>query len=83
MPQEPLSLEAGVQRKVISLIETGQNQPTISTITPLARALNLKAAERVAAAQREGQAPPRRGARRPSDPDCSVEAASIPYRSDI
>ncbi len=30
MSQEQLGLESGVQRNFISLIETGQNQPTIA-----------------------------------------------------
>lgn len=53
MSQEQLGLEAGVQRNFISLIETGQNQPTLSTIAKLARALGLKASELVAYAERE------------------------------
>lgn len=53
MSQEQLGLEAGVQRNFISLIETGQNQPTINTITRLARALGMKASELVAEAERE------------------------------
>ena len=36
----------------ISLIETGQNQPTIGTISKLARALGMKASELVAEAER-------------------------------
>ncbi|MBK7282260.1 MAG: helix-turn-helix transcriptional regulator [Burkholderiales bacterium] len=40
--QEQLGLESGVQRNFISLIETGQNKPTITTIFKLASALNLK-----------------------------------------
>jgi len=55
MSQESLALEAGVQRNFISLIETGQNQPTISTIVKLARALGIKASELVAEAERESQ----------------------------
>jgi len=51
MSQERLGLEAGVQRNFVSLIETGQNQPTIGTICKLARALGLKASELVAAAE--------------------------------
>ncbi|MBL8343960.1 MAG: helix-turn-helix transcriptional regulator [Rubrivivax sp.] len=51
MSQERLALEAGVQRNFISLIETGQNQPTIGTIYKLARALGMKASELVAAAE--------------------------------
>ena len=42
LSQEQLGLESGVQRNFISLIETGQNQPTISTIFKLAAALSIK-----------------------------------------
>lgn len=52
MSQEQLGLESGVQRNYISLIETGQNQPTIGTIVKLARALGMKASELVAEAER-------------------------------
>ena len=52
LSQERLGLEAGVQRNFISLIETGQNQPTISTIAKLARALGMKASQLVAEAER-------------------------------
>jgi transcriptional regulator with XRE-family HTH domain len=55
LTQEELGLEAGVQRNFISLIETGQNQPTLNTISKLARALNLKASELVAEAERRKQ----------------------------
>lgn len=51
LSQEQLGLNAGVQRNFISLIELGQNQPTISTIAKLARALGMKASELVAAAE--------------------------------
>ena len=54
LSQEQLGLEAEVQRNFISLIELGHNQPTISTVAKLARALGLKASELVAAAEREG-----------------------------
>lgn len=54
MSQEQLGLEAGVQRNFISLIELGQNQPTIGTISKLARALDMKASELVAEAENEG-----------------------------
>jgi transcriptional regulator with XRE-family HTH domain len=54
MSQERLGLEAGVQRNFISLIETGQNQPTITTIAKLARALGMRASELVAEAERQG-----------------------------
>lgn len=52
LSQEQLGLEADVQRNFISLIETGQNQPTINTIAKLARALGMKASELVAEAER-------------------------------
>lgn len=42
LSQEQLGLESGVQRNFISLIETGQNQPTITTLFRLAHALKLK-----------------------------------------
>lgn len=57
MTQEQLALEAGVQRNFISLIETGQNQPTISTIVKLARALGMRASELVAEAERSAPRP--------------------------
>lgn len=52
LTQEQLGLEAGVQRNFISLIENGQNQPTISTISRLARALGIKASQLVAEAEK-------------------------------
>jgi len=55
LSQEQLGLEAGVQRNFISLIELGQNQPTITTISKLARALGMLASELVAEAEREAQ----------------------------
>jgi transcriptional regulator with XRE-family HTH domain len=47
LSQEQLGLESGVQRNFISLIETGQNQPTITTIFKLAAALNIKPSQLV------------------------------------
>jgi len=60
LSQEQLGLEAEVQRNFISLIELGHNQPTITTVAKLARALGLKASELIAEAEREGQAGPKR-----------------------
>lgn len=60
LTQEQLGLESGVQRNFISLIETGQNQPTIGTIARLARALGMRASELVAEAEREVQSRRRR-----------------------
>ena len=42
MSQEQLGLESGVQRNFISLIETGQNQPSVTTVFRLAAALKIK-----------------------------------------
>ena len=53
LSQEKLGLESEVQRNFVSLVETGQNQPTITTIFKLARALGLKPSELVAEAERE------------------------------
>jgi transcriptional regulator with XRE-family HTH domain len=52
LSQEQLGLESGVQRNFISLIELGQNQPTLNTLCKLARALGMKASELVAEAER-------------------------------
>jgi DNA-binding XRE family transcriptional regulator len=52
LSQKQLGLESGVQRNFISLIETGQNQPTITTIFKLALALNLKPSKLVAEAEK-------------------------------
>ena len=57
LTQEQLALESGVQRNFISLIETGQNRPTIGTIARLARALGMRASELVAEAEREAGTP--------------------------
>lgn len=52
LSQEQLGLDAGVQRNFISLIETGQNQPTIGTIFKLAVALDVKPSKMVAEAEK-------------------------------
>jgi len=52
LSQEQLGLESGVQRNFISLIETGQNQPTIGTIFRLATALGVKPSKMVADAEK-------------------------------
>ena len=52
LSQEQLGLESGVQRNFISLIETGQNQPTITTIFKLAEALDVKASKLIAEVER-------------------------------
>ena len=52
LSQEKLGLDSGVQRNFISLIETGQNQPTIGTIFRLATALGVKPSKMVADAEK-------------------------------
>ena len=59
LTQERLGLDSGVQRNFISLIETGQNQPSITTIFKLAGALRIPASELVAQAEREMQPRPK------------------------
>lgn len=40
--QENLAFEAGIERNYVSLIELGRNQPTISVIFKLAKALDIE-----------------------------------------
>ena len=47
LTQEQLGLEAGVRRTFVSLLELGEQQPTLTTIMKLAEALNISAAEMV------------------------------------
>lgn len=71
LSQEDLALEAGLQRNFVSLIERGENQPTITTIGRLATALRISASGLVAAAeefletpkQPRRATPPRRSAK--------------------
>jgi transcriptional regulator with XRE-family HTH domain len=53
LTQETLGLEADVQRNFISLIELGQNQPTITTIFRLASALGVKPSKMLELVQAE------------------------------
>jgi transcriptional regulator with XRE-family HTH domain len=41
LTQEQLGLDADVRRTYVSLMELGQNQPTITTIFKLSTALNI------------------------------------------
>ncbi len=52
LSQEQLGLEADLQRNFISLIETGQNQPTVTTIFKLANALGIKPSKLMAQAEK-------------------------------
>jgi transcriptional regulator with XRE-family HTH domain len=51
LSQEALAFAAGVERNFVSRIETGSSQPTITTIERLAKALDMRASELVAAAE--------------------------------
>lgn len=42
LTQEQLGLEAGVRRTFVSVLELGEQQPTLTTITKLANALGKK-----------------------------------------
>ncbi len=52
LTQEQLGLEAGVRRTFVSLLELGEQQPTLTTIVKLADALNIKPSELVARAEK-------------------------------
>lgn len=45
LTQEGLGFEADLRRTYISILELGQQQPTLTTILKLAHALNLTASE--------------------------------------
>ena len=53
LSQEALALEADLQRNYISLIELGINQPTITTIFKLAKALKIKPNELIGLVEQE------------------------------
>lgn len=48
LTQEQLGLEAGVRRTFVSLLELGEQQPTLTTIIKLAEALNTTPSELIA-----------------------------------
>ena len=52
LTQEQLGLEAGVRRTFVSLLELGEQQPTLTTIVKLADALNIKPSDLVARAEK-------------------------------
>ena len=53
LTQEQLGLEADLRRTYVSILELGQQQPTLATILKLARALKLPAAEFVSGVEAE------------------------------
>lgn len=48
LTQEQLGLEADLRRTFVSLLELGEQQPTLTTIVKLACALNIKPSDLVA-----------------------------------
>lgn len=56
LSQEKLALEAGLQRNYISLLELGQNQPTITTLFKLAVVLAIEPEQIVEAVRMEAEA---------------------------
>lgn len=56
LSQEKLALEAGLQRNYISLLELGQNQPTITTLFKLAVVLAIEPEQIVEAVRIEAEA---------------------------
>lgn len=53
LTQEKLGLEADLRRTYISILELGQQQPTLTTILKLAKALNRSARDLVGAVEKE------------------------------
>ena len=45
LTQEQLGLEAGLRRTFVSLLELGQQQPSLTTLFKIAPALGVKASE--------------------------------------
>ena len=60
MTQEELALEAGLRRTFVSVLELGQQQPTLTTILKLAAPLGRSAGEIVSAVETELVRPRRR-----------------------
>ena len=57
LSQEALALEAEIQRNYVSLIERGINQPTITIIFKLAKALEIKPSQMVELVEKECHKP--------------------------
>ncbi|MCP5279460.1 MAG: helix-turn-helix transcriptional regulator [Thiobacillus sp.] len=53
MTQEQLGLEADLRRTYVSILELGQQQPSLGTILKLARAMGLPASSVIAAVENE------------------------------
>ena len=48
LTQEQLGLEAGVRRTFVSILELGEQQPTLTTIIKLAAAMKIKPSDLIA-----------------------------------
>ena len=57
LSQEQLGFEAELRRTYVSILELGQQQPSLMTIIKLARALNLTASELLGLVEEELSAP--------------------------
>ena len=53
LTQEQLSFEADLRRTYISILELGQQQPSLETILKLARALDCSASELISLVEKE------------------------------
>lgn len=60
LTQEALGFEADLRRTYISILELGQQQPTLTTILKLARALECPASSLVSLVEVEMENAPRR-----------------------
>jgi transcriptional regulator with XRE-family HTH domain len=60
LTQEQLGLEADLRRTYISILELGQQQPSLTTILKIAKALNRSAREIVGVVEEELAQPGRR-----------------------
>jgi transcriptional regulator with XRE-family HTH domain len=57
LTQEELGFEAELRRTYVSILELGQQQPSLTTVLKLAKALKLPASDLVALVEREMNAP--------------------------
>ena len=60
LTQEQLGFEADLRRTYVSILELGQQQPTLTTIVKLAQALGRSAADLVGEVEAEMTAPGRK-----------------------
>lgn len=53
LTQEKLGLDAELRRTYVSILELGQQQPSLETIIKLAKALNISASELIGLVEQE------------------------------